>query len=86
MQANKLKPGVKVLLHEGTVIPAHPLALNAYRQLDEERQRGLTRYYLASGAGGVAVGVHTTQFEIRVMLLRLVSLISGFNLIRSCTR
>ena len=56
---------VKKLLHQGTVIPAHPLALNSERQLDEKRQRGLTRYYMASGAGGIAVGVHTTQFEIR---------------------
>jgi dihydrodipicolinate synthase/N-acetylneuraminate lyase len=47
------------------VIPAHPLALNANRKLDERRQRALTRYYLAAGAGGIAVGVHTTQFEIR---------------------
>src|SRR5690606_22429652 len=53
------------LLKAGTVIPAHPLALDASRQLDERRQRALTRYYLAAGAGGVAVGVHTTQFEIR---------------------
>jgi len=52
-------------LRRGVVIPAHPLALNANRKLDERRQRALTRYYLASGAGGVAVGVHTTQFEIR---------------------
>lgn len=51
--------------HAGTVIPAHPLALNAARQLDERRQRALTRYYLAAGAGGLAVGVHTTQFAIR---------------------
>ncbi|MFJ5726278.1 dihydrodipicolinate synthase family protein [Streptomyces sp. NPDC093149] len=50
---------------EGTVIPAHPLALGADRKLDERRQRALTRYYLASGAGGLAVAVHTTQFEIR---------------------
>ena len=49
----------------GVVIPAHPLALTAERKLDERRQRALTRYYLAAGAGGVAVGVHTTQFEIR---------------------
>lgn len=49
----------------GQVIPAHPLALTAGRKLDERRQRALTRYYLASGAGGVAVGVHTTQFAIR---------------------
>jgi hypothetical protein len=60
-----LKPEIDKLLHAGTVIPAHPLALDARRKLDEKRQRGLTRYYMASGAGGVAVGVHTTQFEIR---------------------
>ncbi|MEU4576529.1 dihydrodipicolinate synthase family protein [Nonomuraea sp. ATR24] len=53
------------LLREGSVIPAHPLALTAARTLDERRQRALTRYYLAAGAGGVAVGVHTTQFAIR---------------------
>jgi dihydrodipicolinate synthase/N-acetylneuraminate lyase len=47
------------------VIPAHPLALTSARRLDERRQRALTRYYLAAGAGGVAVGVHTTQFAIR---------------------
>src|SRR5437868_13936137 len=52
-------------LRKGVVIPAHPLALTAERKLDERRQRGLTEYYLAAGAGGVAVGVHTTQFEIR---------------------
>src|SRR5262245_30751295 len=48
-----------------TVIPAHPLALTAAPKLDERRQRALTRYYLAAGAGGIAVGVHTTQFAIR---------------------
>ena len=52
-------------LRSGVVIPAHPLALTARRQLDERRQRALTRYYLAAGAGGIAVGVHTTQFAIR---------------------
>jgi len=52
-------------LHDGTVIPAHPLALTAERRLDERRQRALTRYYLDAGAGGLAVGVHTTQFAIR---------------------
>jgi dihydrodipicolinate synthase/N-acetylneuraminate lyase len=52
-------------LRRGVVIPAHPLALDANRKLDERRQRALTRYYLAAGSGGVAVGVHTTQFEIR---------------------
>src|ERR1700742_1353529 len=52
-------------LWRGVVIPAHPLALTAERKLDERRQRALTRYYLEAGAGGVAVGVHTTQFAIR---------------------
>jgi hypothetical protein len=53
------------LLHKGTIIPAHPLVLNESRQLDEARQRRLTRYYMEAGVGGIAVGVHTTQFEIR---------------------
>ena len=53
------------LLRRGLAIPAHPLALDAQRRLDERRQRALTRYYLAAGAGGLAVGVHTTQFAIR---------------------
>jgi len=56
---------VRERLREGLVIPAHPLALTSDRKLDERRQRALTRYYLAAGAGGVAVGVHTTQFAIR---------------------
>jgi dihydrodipicolinate synthase/N-acetylneuraminate lyase len=56
---------VRKQLLEGLVIPAHPLALTADRRLDERRQRALTRYYLDAGAGGVAVGVHTTQFAIR---------------------
>lgn len=56
---------VREQLKQGLVIPAHPLALNRERKLDERRQRALTRYYRASGAGGVAVGVHTTQFAIR---------------------
>src|SRR3954452_7187170 len=60
-----LQASIKNLLQEGTVIPAHPLALKENRQLDEERQRRLTRYYIAAGSGDVAVGVHTTQFEIR---------------------
>ena len=50
---------------QGTVIPAHPLALTEQRELDEAAQRRLTQYYLASGAGGIAVAVHSTQFEIR---------------------
>ena len=56
--------GWREALLRGAVIPAHPLALTADRKLDERRQRALTRYYLAAGAGGVAVGVHTTQFAI----------------------
>lgn len=53
------------LLKSGAVIPAHPLALDASRKFDRRRQRALTRYYLDAGAGGLAVGVHTTQFAIR---------------------
>jgi hypothetical protein len=60
-----LRPDAARTLTRGAVIPAHPLALTAQRTLDERRQRALTRYYLAAGAGGIAVGVHTTQFEIR---------------------
>jgi hypothetical protein len=52
-------------LRSGVVIPAHPLALTPWRTLDERRQRALTRYYMDAGAGGIAVGVHTTQFAIR---------------------
>ena len=52
-------------LRSGVAIPAHPLALTAARKLDERRQRALTRYYMDAGAGGLAVGVHTTQFAIR---------------------
>ncbi|MHB1034846.1 MAG: dihydrodipicolinate synthase family protein [Pirellulales bacterium] len=58
-------PRVRRVLARGVVIPAHPLALDADRRLDERRQRALSRYYIAAGAGGLAVGVHTTQFEIR---------------------
>lgn len=63
--AATLAPELARLLAEGCVIPAHPLALDADRRLDERRQRALTRYYLAAGSGGVAVAVHSTQFEIR---------------------
>jgi dihydrodipicolinate synthase/N-acetylneuraminate lyase len=52
-------------LRRGAVMPAHPLALTAGRKLDVRRQRALSRYYLDAGAGGLAVGVHTTQFAIR---------------------
>jgi len=66
---------IRSRLSEGLVIPACPLALTQRRTLDERRQRGLFRYYLAAGAGGLAVGVHTTQFAIhdpKVGLLRPV--------------
>ncbi len=56
---------VAEILKAGAVIPAHPLALDAGRKLDRRRQRALTRYYVDAGAGGLAVGVHTTQFAIR---------------------
>jgi dihydrodipicolinate synthase/N-acetylneuraminate lyase len=56
---------VLAVLRRGTVIPAHLLALDAARRLDVRRQRALTRYYLDAGAGGIAVGVHATQFAIR---------------------
>lgn len=61
----ELAKDIRDRLFEGTVIPAHPLALDESRQLDEFHQKLLTRYYLESGVGGIAVGVHTTQFEIR---------------------
>ena len=65
MSPAPLPADIKTLLHKGQVIPAHPLALDKSRKLDERRQRALTRYYLDAGAGGIAIGVHTTQFEIR---------------------
>jgi hypothetical protein len=60
-----LPPSIHSTLRRGVAIPAHPLALTENRKLDERRQRALSRYYLAAGVGGLAVGVHTTQFEIR---------------------
>jgi dihydrodipicolinate synthase/N-acetylneuraminate lyase len=63
--ARELDARIRQALGRGTVIPAHPLALTAERRLDERRQRALTRYYIAAGAGGLAVGVHTTEFAIR---------------------
>jgi hypothetical protein len=60
-----MTPTVQRSLRRGVVIPAHPLALTAAKKLDERRQRALARYYAAAGAGGLAVGVHTTQFQIR---------------------
>ena len=61
----QLDARIQQVLARGTVIPAHPLALTAERRLDERRQRALTRYYIAAGAGGLAMAVHTTQFAIR---------------------
>jgi dihydrodipicolinate synthase/N-acetylneuraminate lyase len=60
-----LPPDIRSTLQRGVAIPAMPLALNAQRKLDERRQRALCRYYIAAGAGGMAAGVHTTQFAIR---------------------
>jgi hypothetical protein len=65
MHHSEIKPEIRKLIAEGTVIPAHPLALDADGKLDMSHQRALSRYYIDSGAGGLAVGVHTTQFAIR---------------------
>jgi hypothetical protein len=65
MHHSEMKSEVRRLIAEGTVLPAHPLALDANRKLDKKHQRALTRYYIDAGAGGLAVGVHTTQFAIR---------------------
>jgi len=65
MHHSAMKSEVRRLIADGTVIPAHPLALDASRALDITHQRALTRYYIDAGAGGLAVGVHTTQFAIR---------------------
>src|SRR4051795_10384170 len=65
MHHSQINADIRKLIAEGTVMPAHPLALTAERQLDKQHQRALTRYYIDAGAGGLAVGVHTTQFAIR---------------------
>ena len=65
MHRSQLSAEILALLRRGTVIPAHLLALDANRRLDPRRQCALTRYYLDAGAGGLAVGVHATQFAIR---------------------
>jgi len=73
MHHSRIESEVRHLIADGTVLPAHPLALTADRKLDEIHQRALTRYYIDAGAGGLAVGVHTTQFAIReVGLYQLV--------------
>jgi len=63
--AATLSPYAERVLFEGAIIPAHPLVITDGGDLDEPRQRALTRYYLDAGAGGLAVGVHTTQFAVR---------------------
>jgi hypothetical protein len=65
MHHSQMNTHVRRLIAEGAVLPAHPLALNADRTLDTVHQRALTRYYIDAGSGGLAVGVHTTQFAIR---------------------
>lgn len=65
LRIDALPSAIVATLREGTIIPAHPLALDEKRQLDPQRQRALTRYYCDAGVGGLAVGVHTTQFAIR---------------------
>jgi dihydrodipicolinate synthase/N-acetylneuraminate lyase len=66
MHYSEIQKDITAVLHKGVVIPALPLALNKYRKLDVWRQRALMRYYLDAGVGGIAVGVHTTQFAIRL--------------------
>ncbi|MGE3874026.1 MAG: dihydrodipicolinate synthase family protein [Parvibaculaceae bacterium] len=65
MNRQDIPSALREAFRDGMVIPAHPLALDARRRLDRRRQRALTRYYIDAGAGGIAVGVHTTQFAIR---------------------
>jgi Dihydrodipicolinate synthetase family len=65
MHHSQIESEVRRLIGDGTVLPAHPLALDANRKFDKIHQRALTRYYIDAGSGGLAVGVHTTQFAIR---------------------
>jgi Dihydrodipicolinate synthetase family len=65
MHHSQIKSEVRKLIADGTVLPAHPLALDSSRKLDKIHQRALTRYYIDAGSGGLAAGVHTTQFAIR---------------------
>src|SRR5215468_10410737 len=62
---NTIPAEVLAIVRRGAVLPAHPLALDAERRFDRQSQRALSRYYIDAGAGGLAVGVHTTQFAIR---------------------
>src|ERR1044071_2521498 len=65
MHHSQITSDVRRLIADGTVLPAHPLALDSDRKLDRVHQRALTRYYIDAGAGGLAVGVHTTHIAIR---------------------
>ena len=65
LSRSDLPADVLAALRQGAVIPAHPLALDSARKFDERRQKALTRYYIDAGSGGLAVGVHSTQFAIR---------------------
>src|SRR3954471_13958201 len=65
LHRSDLPEEVRTILRQGTVIPAHPLALDPNREFDRVSQAALTRYYIGAGAGGVAVGVHSTPFAIR---------------------
>ena len=65
LHVSQVDPAVLKILRDGTVIPAHPLALTGDRALDSAHQRALSRYYIDAGACGLAVGVHSTQFAIR---------------------
>src|SRR5262245_42343346 len=65
MHHSQISADIRKLIADGTVLPAHPLALTAERQLDKQHQRALTRYYIDAGSDGLAVGVHSTQFAIR---------------------
>src|SRR3954452_9900160 len=65
MHHSQINSEIRKLIADGTVLPAHPLALTAERQLDKTHQRALTRYYIDAGSGGLAVGVPTTQSGIR---------------------
>jgi hypothetical protein len=82
----KTQATFREVLRQGVVIPASPLALTASRRFDERRQRALCRYYIAAGAGGIAVGVHSTQFEIhddRVGLLKPVWQVAAAEMARA---
>lgn len=65
MKIKDIRNDILEAVKDGMAIPAHPLAIDAEGKLDTRHQKALTRYYIDAGAGGIAVGVHTTQFEIR---------------------